>query len=68
MKEKTNAISLIGKKAYEYNRPDRIGILKKIQFNNKDYSECWYLFEWEHGAYMVPIENVVTINTQLKLF
>lgn len=61
-----NKKSLIGKKAYEHNRPDRVGILKKIQFHNSDFSECWYLFEWQNGAYLIPFEDVRIISSQLK--
>jgi len=61
---------LIGKKAYEKLRPDRIGILECIAFQSKDNKICWFLFRWEHGAYLVSYEDlhIVQYDEQLTLF
>jgi len=61
---------IIGRQALELTRPDRVGTLTNIAFANKDFTQCWYLFTWQHGAYLVPYENLKILpdDRQLTLF
>lgn len=51
-------------------RRKRKGTLDSIAFNNKDYTICWFMFQWESGAYLVSTKDVVAVNEskQLTLF
>jgi hypothetical protein len=63
--------SLIGKKAYRLDMPERIGVLNSIVFFNKDYSICWFDFKWKEGGYMVSINEIKILenkNVQFELF
>jgi len=63
--------TLIGRQAYERTRPDRVGTLQALQFANKDKTVCWFLFAWQHGAYLVPYDDLIILpeqNRQLSLF
>lgn len=62
---------MIGKKVIDKRMPGREGILKYIDFHSKDYSVCWFKFEWERGGYLLPIRDVEVIwpmPVQMRLF
>lgn len=59
--------NLIGKMVIDKRHVNRIGTLKKIQFNNKCYSICWFLFNYNKGSYLVSIDDIKLINEQTQI-
>lgn len=59
--------NLIGQNVFDNRHNNRQGTLKKIQFSNKCYSICWFLFQYNDGAYLLSLDDIAIINKQICL-
>jgi len=67
MKNKEYYKSLIGTKVTD-KEMNRKGYIKNIAFHSKDYSICWFNFNYDNGSYLIDIESLkVNLLKQLNL-